>query len=426
MPIAVVRPSSLHGTVTLPPSKSHTMRSLVLAAVAQGRSTIIDPLLSPDTEAMVSIITALGAKVHGHSSLQIEGIGGCMGRLGTTSVDVGNSGLALRFATAFFALCCDPITITGDASIRHLRPIGPLVQSLRSLGLSASFLEKDGFAPICIHGPIHAGSCVVDGTDSQPVSALLLALPLLEGYSLIRVENMGERPWVEVTLSTLHALGVTVERHHKDVFGIPGQQRFQGFSRKVPKDASALAFPLVAALTTDSDVEIRGVPFHDVQNDIVIIDYIRRMGGTVDCYDDRMTVRGPKTLQGIDIDINEAVDAFPILAVLATKVRGKTRLFNGAVCRTKESDRIRVMAGALQKMGAAVVEHPDGLTIYESSLHGATLYCHADHRVAMALSVAALCANGTTYLHGVECVSKSFPQFFSMLKTLGAEVDVVS
>jgi 3-phosphoshikimate 1-carboxyvinyltransferase len=402
------------------------MRALVLAAMAQGMSTIIDPLISPDTDAMIRVITALGARVERrHSSFILEGIGGCISRLYNTSVDVGNSGIALRFATALFALFSDSIIITGDESIHNLRPIGPLIEALNQRGLTTSFLGKQGFAPIRICGPIRSGRCVVDGKDSQPVSGLLLALPHLEGHSLIQVENIGERPWLEMTLSALCSVGVTVERPYENVFGIPGLQKFQGFCRTIPKDASSLAFPLVAALTTDSEVEIRGVPFHDIQNDIVIIDYVRRMGGVVDCDNDRMTVKGSQVLQGIDIDINEAVDALPILAVLATKVKGKTRLFNGAVCRNKESDRIHVMAEALQRMGGIIIEHPDGLTIYESSLRGMAVHCHADHRVAMALSVAGLFADGITHIHGVECVSKSFPQFFSLLKALGADVEVI-
>ena len=427
MPVAVVRPSCLRGSLALPPSKSHTMRSIALAAMAHGTSTIYEPLLSPDTEAMIRVITALGACVeHAPASLCVKGIGGAFGSLFQPSVDVGNSGLALRFGTALCSLCRDPIVITGDSSIRTSRPLGALVHALQQLGLEASYLGTPGFAPLRMQGPIHSGSCVVDGHDSQPVSALLLTLPFIRGSSLIRVEEMGERPWLAMTLSALRSLGVSIEQRQDSVFSIPGNQRISGFSRCIPKDASSLAFPLVAGLMTDSEVQIHGVPFNDVQHDIVIIDYVRRMGGVVDCAGDCLTVRGPQDLHGIDIDINEAVDALPILAVLATKAHGKTRLFNGAVCRQKESDRIHVMAETLQQMGASITEHADGLTIYESPLRGASVSCCADHRIAMALSVAALSADGMTVVHGVECVAKSFSQFFSTLRALGGDVEVAS
>jgi 3-phosphoshikimate 1-carboxyvinyltransferase len=427
MPAALVHPSLLHGTVQLPPSKSLTMRALTLAALAQGSSTIIDPLISPDTEAMVRVIKTFGAKVeHCSWGFRIEGMKNYQGCLTGSSVDVGNSGLALRFATALFSLCREPVVISGDLSIHELRPIEPLVDALQQLGASSSYLGKSGFAPLRIQGPIHSGQCVVEGADSQPVSALLVALSVVDGYSTIQVRHMGERPWVEMTLSVLKDLGVSIDRLASDSFGIQGPQHWTGFCRKIPKDASSLAFPLVAGVTANADLLIQGVSFNDVQNDMVIIDFVRKMGGVIECGNDWIHVRGPQKLHGVDIDINEAVDAFPILAVLAAKAHGKTRIFNGAICRKKESDRIHAMAQELRQMGALIIEHDDGLTINGGTLHGAAVHCHADHRVAMALSVAALSAEGATKIYGVECVKKSFPQFFSLLKNLGSTVEVIS
>jgi 3-phosphoshikimate 1-carboxyvinyltransferase len=401
------------------------MRSLLLAAMAEGVSMIESPLFSPDTEAMIRVIKALGATVeHDSTSCTVLGMGGCIDRLKDVEIDIGNSGLALRFGTALFSLYREPIVITGDASIQNLRPIGALVSALQQLGGSFSWVKNKGFAPLRIQGPISSGRCTVDGTDSQPVSALLLSLPFVEGKSVIQVENMGERPWVEMTLSSLRSVGIHVESLDDDQFTLFGPQTALARCRTIPKDASAMAFPLVAALMTEAHIEIQEVPLDDVQRDIVILDYIKQMGGAIEYDTSCLKISGPQKLHGIDIDINEAVDALPCLAVLATKAKGRTRLFNGSICRCKESDRISVMAEALRLMGASITEYPDGLTIYESPLQGASLSCHADHRIAMALSVAGLSATGSTLIHGVECVSKSFPNFFPMLKQLGAKVEV--
>lgn len=426
MSVAIIQPSTLRGVVDLPPSKSHTMRALSLAAMAHGPSMVHKPLFSPDTDAMIRVLHALGVRVTpGVEAFTVDGVGGHIEDLVDTMIDVGNSGLALRFGTALCALSRDPVVMTGDSSIQHLRSIEPLVGALRKLGAAASFLSRPGFAPIRVQGPIHAGCCTVDGRDSQPVSALLLTLPFVDGYSLISVEQMGEKPWLAMTLSALRKKGIRIERRQESVFGIPGGQRIGGFSTTVPQDASALAFPLIAALMTDASVEIRGVPFDDVQPDIAIVDYVRRMGGEVICNADRLLVCGPQRLRGVDIDINDAVDALPALAVLATKASGSTRLYNGAVCRHKESDRIHAMAQALGQMGGQVTEHPDGLTISESRLHGGSVSCYADHRVAMALIAAGLCATGKTEVHGVECVNKSFPCYIASLQRLGGRVETL-
>lgn len=423
MSTVIIEPSSLHGVMRLPPSKSQTIRAIVFAALARGKSIIIDPLFSPDTEAIVRAATAFGATVRVMPpTIVVEGIGGKVQGLKAERLDVGNSGLTLRFAAAIAAQSQDPLLITGDQSIQQLRPIGSLAEAIVQLGGKVTYLQREGFAPCIIQGPIHAGDVVMNGDDSQPVSALLLSLALMDGVSTVTVHNLRERPWVNLTVSWLRSFGITV-LEDGDRFTVHGGGVIDGFTKQIPGDLSALAFPLAAALMTPSDILIEQVDLDDMQGDKIVVEYVKAMGARVEVTGKCLHVVGPQQLHGIDIDVDAAVDALPILAVLGTYASGTTQLSNAASCRWKESDRLYTMARSLSCMGADVLERPDGLIVTKSKLHGASLSSFNDHRIAMALTVAGMVAEGKTAVQHAECVEKSFPSFFSSLKALGAKVD---
>jgi len=418
MGTVVVSPSSLRGSVLLPPSKSHTMRALVLAAMANGISLIHNPLRSPDTDAMIFAISGLGAECgYEDDYIYVRGVGGKL-RPKISHLDVGNSGLVLRFAAALYAQGRAPVTITGDDSICHRRSVESLADGLRQLGARVEFLERDGFAPFRIQGPIHSGDCWLEAEESQPLSALLLSLPFLKGGSTVAVGKMGERPWIEMTLSWLSRVGIKVIRKENE-FLVPGGQRATKFSYTIPADMSALAFMVAAALLTDSDVQICGID--PEQGDYRIIDYVQRMGASVSFEGNTLRVKGPQKLFGIELDINETVNALPVVSILAAHAKGPSRLYNGSIYRNKESDRIAAMAHALSQMGIRVSEESDGLTIFGGQTVSATLDGMNDHRIAMALALTGL--RKKMKICGVSCVKKSFPGFFSTLRSLGAEIE---
>ena len=419
--------STLQGAITPPSSKSHTLRSLLFASLAEGESYISDLLDSPDREAMERACVSFGATIleRGTSHLRIRGVAG-KPHFANAVIQSGNSGQVLRFVSAIAALCAGETIITGDASVRTQRPILPLLEGLRGLG---AFCAAHGDRPpLVIRGPIRPGSTTLDGADSQPVSALLIAGSLLEGTSEIHVRNPGELPWVALTLDWLRRLGVTWENENYTCLRVHGRGGFSGFTYTVPADFSSLLFPVVAALITRSSLTLENVDCEDVQGDKVVLTWLQEMGATltIDRARRHIHVAMGSALRGKEIDINPCIDALPILTVLACFAEGKTRLYNAAIARTKESDRLTAISTQLRKMGAQIEESADSLTITPAPLHGAVLESHQDHRIVMALSVAALGARGPSCIQGCEWVRKSYPGFFSDMQRLGAKMERIS
>lgn len=420
--------SSLKGQIAVPASKSHTLRAILFAALANGKSVITHYLHSTDTHSMIDACRLFGASIDIFPDrLEIQGLNGTI-RFAEDVIHAGNSGIVLRFCTAVGALSSHPIVVTGDHSIRHLRPIKPLLDGLSQLGASTSSLRGDHMAPVIVQGPIRSGLARISGEDSQPVSALLIAAAFAEGPFQIEVTNPGEKPWVALTLDWFDRLGILYTNENFERYHIPGYSRYEGFEYCVPGDLSSAAFPIAAALITQSDLIVNNVDLHDSQGDKELIAIFKRMGAdiTFDEKQKKLHVKGGKTLSGITVDINPCVDAITILAVVGCFASGATEIRNGAIARQKECNRIASIVQELKKMGADIAELDDGLIVKQSSLKGADLHSHNDHRMAMSLAVAALGAHGETTISPVACVSKTFPTFLTDFAGLGAAIEGVS
>lgn len=418
-----IKPGKLHGHVEIPSSKSHTIRSLLFALMAKGKSKIRHPLPSPDTFAMLDAIRHLGAKIDMEKgALIVEGVAGKL-RPAEDVIQCGNSGQVLRFIGALAALSPSYTALTGDLSIRHNRPVKPLLDGLTQLGALAVSSRLDGFAPIIVKGPVKKGKATIAGEDSQPVSGLLMlgAFSPLE----LHVTNPGEKPWIALTLSWLDRFQIPYENHNFEHYKTKGGARIDGFEYSVPGDFSSAAFPLAAGLITQSEITLDNIDLKDVQGDKEIIAALESMGARFESHGTKLTVKKAPGLKAARIDINDFIDALPILAVVACFAKGETHIVNAAIARQKESDRIHCIALELKKMGADLEEKPDGLIIRPAKLHGAlNLESHHDHRLAMALSVAALGAHGESAIHGIDCVGKSYPSFFDDFKKMGAQMDI--
>ncbi len=417
-----VKKSALRGRGVVPSSKSHTLRAILFGSLGKGRSVIHQPLFAADTTRMIAACRLFGATVHPFADrIEIEGVNGTITSTEDV-IDAGNSGLVLRFCSAIGALGMHPVVITGDASIRHRRPMQPLLSGLSQLNVSALSMRGDGYAPVIIQGPMRSGKALIEGADSQPVSALLIAAAFAEGPTEWEVDQPGEIPWVALTLDWLTRLGIPHEHQGFCRYYLPGGARYEGFEYEVPGDFSSAAFPLVAALVTGSELTLCNLDFEDSQGDKALITLLQQMGGVleVDARHKEVRVRRAKRLQGMEIDVNPLIDALPILAVLACFAEGETHLRNAAVARRKECDRIGCMAKELRKMGADIEESGEGLRIRSSPLKGTSVDSHDDHRVAMALAVAGFGAEGETHIRSVDCVAKTFPSFRNDLQALGA------
>ncbi|QVL56931.1 MAG: 3-phosphoshikimate 1-carboxyvinyltransferase [Simkaniaceae bacterium] len=417
-----VKPSSLSGIIEIPPSKSHTHRALLFALLAKGVSRIDKYLDSPDSAAMLKTIQQLGANVKKFENrLEIEGVGPAL-KPSDDVINAGNSGIVLRFIGALAALIPTYTVITGDHSIRTRRPVKPLLDALKQLGVLAESMLGDGYAPIIIKGPLSSGNCSLDGQDSQPVSALLIATSFASGASEIHVTNPGEKPWIDLTLSWLDLLKLPYENHNYTHYKIPGGASFSEFNYTVPGDFSSLAFPVAAALITQSEISIDNVDMNDIQGDKKLLDLLKQMGAKLETEGRTLHVKKSGTLKGCTFDINDTIDAITILAVIGCYAEGETVLINAAIARKKECDRIHSIATELKKMGADIEEKEEGLIIRTSKLKGTTLETYHDHRMVMSLTVAALGAEGESVIEGVECVAKTYPNFKEHLNKLGAKL----
>lgn len=409
MKLVVEKSGGLSGSVTAPPSKSHTHRAVIIASLAYGSSVIDNPLMSDDCIATIEACRQLGAKIEAGKVLKIDGVGG-KPRTPAAQIDVRSSGTTIRFMTAVSALCDGTTTLTGDGSVRA-RPFGPLLRSIKDLGAkSAESILGNGCPPVAVTGKLNGGTTVIEGYSSQFVSGLLVACPLAEAASEISVRNMRSRPYVAMTLEHLGRAGAKVRHEALSKFYIDGNQPYGSLDYTVPGDHSSAAFLRAAAEVTGSDFEILGLDEQDSQGDRAITGMIRKI----------------RSGDAREIDLRDTPDLLPVAAVLGCHAEGTTILKNAGHARHKESDRISALCAELKKMGAAIEERPDGLVIRGSGLKGAELDGHGDHRIVMALAVAALVADGRSVINGAGTLSKSYPRFAEDMARLGANMRVVS
>ena len=423
MDLLVGRSPNLHGPVRIPPNKSHSFRALIMAALAEGTSKITAPMVSHDWMLGTEALEMMGATIEPRADKVWEVVG-TGGKLKTPDdvLNCGNSGIILRFFTAL-AACCDGYTIlSGDHSLRHIRLCQPLIDALNSLGAWAVSSKGDGHAPVIVRGRLKGGHAEIDGMDSQPVSALLIASALADAPTELIVKRPGEKPWVGVTLHWMDKVGVEYSNDNYEHYRIRGKGGWNAFDARIPLDWSAAAYPIAAAvLTEDSEIRLPGMDFKDVQGDKGIVTVLQQMGADIEIGENEIIARSSK-LTGREIDCNDFIDQFMLLAVIATAAEGETVLTNAEVCRYKECDRIAEMAKALKAMGADVEERPDGLVIRKSALHGARLDSRADHRMVMTLSVAGLMATGQTIVSNIECVKKTFPDYVNQMQAVGCDM----
>ncbi len=408
-----VRPSTATGSLQVPGSKSWTHRAYVLAAAATDPVTIHRPLRSADPEATLACLQQLGAQVEidGESTRIAGGA-----RQSKTPLDCRNAGTGLRLLTAAVARHPFSTTLTGDASL-VTRPNGPLLDALRGLGVRIDG-DGDGRCPYTVTGPMQAGTVrLAGGTSSQFASALMLALPMLEGDSRLQLRPpVRSRPYLDVTQRCLEAFGIHIG--DGDDIIVPGGQRPTADHITIPGDWSSAAFPMAAAAITDGDIRIAGLDLDDPQGDRRIVQLLRRFGARIDV-GDTVRVRGGR-LAGQDIDVEDTPDLFPILAVVAACAKGTTTFRGGATLRHKESDRIAAMASGLRQMGIRCDEREDGLLVHGGRLRGARLDIPDDHRIHMAFYVAALAADGSSHIPHEDSAMISFPGFHASMSAVAS------
>jgi len=424
--VIVKRTERLNGEVCAPPSKSYTQRMLIAAALSSGEGKVSNPLLSEDTEATLRAITAFGAETKFEEH--------CWNIKGSTPlqnakapIDCGESGATLRFMIPIAALAPDPSTLVFKGNLER-RPIEPLLKSLNDLGANARCKKLGGKDAVFVEGGgILGGQTSIAGNiSSQFISGLMFACPMAKvDTEIVLTTPLESVDYIKMTADVLDKHDVRIEIH--DDFKrivIPAYQTYKPCDCRVPGDFSSAAFLLAAAAITNSKVQVNDLVNKSVQGDKAILGILKQMGVAGKVCDNSVEIDGTGShLEPLNINAKNIPDLVPVCAALACYAKGASKIDGAQRLRLKESDRLSSLYLELRKMGAQIGVDASSLSINgPCALHGAVIDPHNDHRIAMACAVAALGAERQTTIRNAECVRKSYPQFFTHLKQIGAEI----
>lgn len=416
--IVTITPNKLKGTLRPPSSKSAGHRAIICAALSKEISIISGVDRSEDIDATIEAMTAFGAHIHfgthGEFTIHHPAI---MGDQITPddphqliTIDCKESGSTARFLMPFFHLVPSPVRYIGAAGLRA-RPFDLYRDLFLSQGIS--YEDENGRLPITLSGHLRPGHFIIKGNvSSQFISGLLFILPLLKEESVLTVIPPFEsKDYVALTLEVLDAFGIKVIQKDPLTFSIPGNQSYRGHNATVEVDYSQAAFWLMAN-HLGADIRLEGLSPTSKQADRVITQFIDEMS---------------RPNAGVErvFDVSQCPDLLPILATGLCLTPGRSRIKGGERVRIKESDRIHAIATELSKLGAHLNETPDGLIIEGvETLTGTEVEAWNDHRIAMALAIAAMRATGTVTLHGAGSVRKSYPKFWEDYQALGGTLNV--
>ena len=416
------------GVVALPGSKSISNRVLLIAALADGTTTVDGVLEADDTDRMLEALEALGVECEHDPEARIcvvHGAGGAF-RKRSARLMLGNAGTALRPLTAVLATLGGDYVLDGIARMRE-RPIRHLVDALRPLGARVRYLGNEGFPPLAIGstGARAGGTVSIRGdVSSQYLSALLMALPLARGAdaAATRVEvttPLISRPYVEITTRLMARFGVDVGTPDSRTFVVPAGAHYRSPGRvAVEGDASSASYFLAAGVLGGGPVRVTGVGRDAIQGDVAFADVLSHLGADVRFGADWIEARAGRRLDGGTIDATTIPDAAMTLAITALAANAPTTLTGIASWRVKETDRIAAMATELRKVGATVDEGPDTLVVHPlAKPRAAAIDTYDDHRMAMCFSLVALLGAPVT-IRDPACVRKTFPDYFDVFRRL--------
>lgn len=420
----IIEPMKLKGAVSIPPSKSLSHRAIICAGLSE-QVSVIGPLSeSVDIQATLDAMMKFGAEI---TRIKKEQLGAyyqiCNEKIGDyyktrkpvihepLTIECHESGSTLRFLIPFTFLTSRTVRFTGEGRLVK-RPLGPYYDLFDQKGMK--YETSTGELPLTLYDSFSPGRYDLPGNvSSQFITGLLMTLPLMNDDSEIHITtDLESGPYIDLTIETMKKFNIEIEHSSENVYHIPGNQVYSAADLTLEGDYSQGAFWLVAN-SIGSNVDVKGLEPLSLQGDRVIT-------GMIDAFD-----LEPNEDSRREFDISQCPDLLPILAVKAALTKGLTVFENGERVRLKESDRIHAMAVELEKMGADIVETSDGLMIKGvDRLEAATVSSWNDHRIAMALAIAATCAAGQVRIEGADCVTKSYPEFWEDYKRVGGSIDV--
>ena len=418
-------------SITPPGSKSLTNRALVLAALADGASTLSNVLFADDTLVMIDCLIRLGFKLEvdrSATTVQVQGRGGRVPR-GHADLFCGNSGTSIRFLTALCSLGSGTYNLDGIPRMRQ-RPIRELADLLKNLGVRTEYAMQQGFPPVVVHADGFPGGLARFGgsQSSQYLSAVLQVAPYARNEVHIDLDGpQTSWPYVAMTMRLMDEFGVTPELVRDPATGeprrviVPNGAPYRVSNYAVEPDASGATYFLgLAAIHPGSKVTVEGLGKRSLQGDVAFADVLNRMGADLVFGGDFITIAGREELEGIDVDLSGMPDAAQTLAVVALFADGPTTIRGLHTLRVKETDRIAALASELTRLGAGVRVEGDDLTIEPpaaGAVKPAAIETYEDHRMAMSFALAATKAPGVT-IKDAECVNKTYPHFFEDLRRI--------
>lgn len=408
---------SLDATVRIPGSKSFTQRALVIASLAEGESLLQNTLLSEDSTYLMEALKDLGAEIRIEGKdVHVTGTGGRLKNPGK-SIYLGNNGTAMRFLTSLVSLGEGEYTLTGTERLCQ-RPIGALVEALRSLGVEARSKGGDGFPPVVVKAGGLPGGPVVfkDIVSSQFVSSLLICSPYAREETIVELEgSVRSYPYLEMTKEVMEAFGVPVHQERPNRFLVSGREQYRSREYRIEGDASSASYFFLAAAICRGRIRVENLNPRTRQGDIGILAVLEALGCRVIRGDNWVEVRGGDLNRGeYTFDLGNMPDMVPTLAVLSARRLGRTLIRNVSHLRLKESDRLKALATELRKMGIQAREIEDGLAIEGGPARGAAIETYEDHRIAMSFAILGLAVPGIS-IQNPQCVGKSFPDFWEKL-----------
>jgi 3-phosphoshikimate 1-carboxyvinyltransferase len=398
--------------ISVAASKSYLQRALAIATLAKEKTFLHDVSWCNDSSSAKAIVESLGVKISESArvlELNAEGL-----QFKERQYNAGEAGLSIRMFAPILALSGDELSLTGEGSLKK-RPVDMIVEALQQLGVEIE--SNQGFLPLKIKGPLQSGHIEIDGSiSSQLLTGLLIALPLVEDDSVIRVKNLKSIPYIDMTIEIMVQFGVKVEHENYQIFRIKGHQKYKASNYQIEGDWSGGAFFLVYGAVKNG-IEVLNLNYDSRQADKAIVEVLQLVGAKVTLKKTSVIVE-KKELRAFEFDATNCPDLFPPLVCLASQCEGESQLKGVSRLKHKESDRASVLKEEFAKMGIEISIKNDAMFVKGAKPKACVVDSHDDHRIAMAAALMNLFCDEEIKIENKEAIDKSYPSFFEELYNL--------
>ena len=411
----LIKPSVIKGKIKAPASKSMMQRAIATALLAEGKTVLHNPSFCDDSVSSLDVARCLGAEIVRRKDFVVikGGFHPICGEL-----NCGEAGLCVRMFTPIASLHTKELILTGKGSLLS-RPVSMVEKPLHDLGASCE--TNNGLLPIKVKGPLIGGRATVDGSvSSQFLSGLLIALPHAKNNTDLIVDSLKSRPYIDMTIQVLESFGIEITNYNYERFLIKGRQSYTSCDYMIESDWSGAAFLLVAG-ALGGEVHVSIINPDSKQADREILTALKLAGARVQINDGIVIVKKGR-LKSFEFDATNSPDLFPPLVALSSQCSGVTLIKGIERLRFKESDRASALRKEFSSLGVELDIEGDIMKVRGGKIKGGCVSSHSDHRIAMACAIVGIVAEAGVEVDGVECVAKSYPDFFKDLKTIGGRV----